>query len=171
MANSPEAALLLAEERVREAIIEERRKAKWGVVDVGLGAAKVYDQRSFVVTLSTKLPAWGVFERDLEIARLEQLLAKREGEVARRELMGRLVRFLEEAKEASNQQHRLAVARKVALELVDLARQSYEAGRSTLMDIILARNSLLKLATEENQNHLRLIEALEEIESMVGVSE
>jgi outer membrane protein TolC len=123
---------------------------------------------SGVATLSIPVFSWGADRSKLKQAELRRDQARMELTQAQRLLLSHLRQFYEEADTARSEMESLASSAEIAAESLRLTTLRYQAGESTVLEVVDAQNTLTlaRNAYDDGQSRYRV--ALANLQTLTG---
>lgn len=123
---------------------------------------------SGVAALQIPIFSWGADVSKLKQAKLRRTQAKVELSFAQRQLLSHLRQFYSEAETARSEMESLASSAELAAESLHLTTMRYQAGESTVLEVVDAQNTLTQArdAYDDGQSRYRL--ALANLQTLTG---
>lgn len=124
----------------------------------------------YFVTLNLNIPVWdwGVRRSKVRQAELKQQQAKVELSATQRELVKNLQAFYDEARTARDQMDLLRSAIDLASESLRLMLARYQAGESTILELVDAQTALTQARNAYDDGILRYRVALSNLQTLTG---
>jgi outer membrane protein TolC len=130
-----------------------------GVRDVGYSA---------VASLQIPIFNWGADRSKLKQAELRRDQAKLELSHEQRQLLSHLRQFYEEASTARSEMESLASSAEMAAESLRLTNLRYQAGESTVLEIVDAQNTLAQARNGYDDGQVRYRVAVANLQTLTG---
>jgi len=130
-----------------------------GVRDVGYSA---------VASLQIPIFNWGAGRSKLKQAELRRDQAKLELSHEQRQLLSHLRQFYEEASTARSEMESLASSAEMAAESLRLTNLRYQAGESTVLEIVDAQNTLAQARNGYDDGQVRYRVAVANLQTLTG---
>ena len=123
---------------------------------------------SAVATLQIPVFSWGSDRSKLKQAKLKRTQADVELTYAQKQLLSRLREFYREAETARSEMESLASSAEIAAESMRLTTMRYQAGESTVLEVVDAQNTLTQArnAYDDGQSRYRI--ALANLQTLTG---
>ena len=123
---------------------------------------------SGVATLQIPIFSWGADRSKLKQAKLRRDQAHVELSFAQRQLLSHLREFYSEAETARSEMESLASSAELAAESLRLTTMRYQAGESTVLEVVDAQNTLTQArdAYDDGQSRYRL--AVANLQTLTG---
>jgi len=130
-----------------------------GVRDLGYSA---------VATLQIPIFSWGSDRSKLKQAELKRDQAKLELSHEQRQLLAHLRQFYEEASTARSEMDSLASSAEMAADSLRLTNLRYQAGESTVLEIVDAQNTLTQARNAYDDGQVRYRVAVANLQTLTG---
>jgi outer membrane protein len=124
----------------------------------------------YAATATLQLPVWnwGANRSKLKQADLRRQQARVELSFAQRQLLGNLRAFYNEAQTARSQMESLNQSADLAAESLRLTTMRYQAGESTVLEVVDAQNTLTQARNAFNDGQARFRMALANLQTLTG---
>jgi len=123
---------------------------------------------STVATLQIPIFSWGADRSKLKTAELRRDQAKLELSHEQRQLLAHLRQFYEEASTARSEMDSLASSAEMAGESLRLTNLRYQAGESTVLEIVDAQNTLTQARNAYDDGQVRYRVAVANLQTLTG---
>jgi len=123
---------------------------------------------STVATLQIPIFSWGADRSKLKQAELRRDQAKLELSHEQRQLLAHLRQFYEEASTARAEMESLANSAEMAAESLRLTNLRYQAGESTVLEIVDAQNTLTQARNAYDDGQVRYRVAVANLQTLTG---
>ena len=123
---------------------------------------------STVATLQIPIFSWGADRSKLKQAELRRDQAKLELSHEQRQVLSRLRQFYEEASTARSEMESLASSAEMAAESLRLTNLRYQAGESTVLEIVDAQNTLTQARNAYDDGQVRYRVAVANLQTLTG---
>ncbi|HWY21006.1 MAG TPA: TolC family protein [Candidatus Acidoferrum sp.] len=123
---------------------------------------------STVATLQIPIFSWGADRSKLKQAELRRDQAKLELSHEQRQLLAHLRQFYEEASTARAEMESLASSAEMAAESLRLINLRYQAGESTVLEIVDAQNTLTQARNAYDDGQVRYRVAVANLQTLTG---
>ncbi len=123
---------------------------------------------STVATLQIPIFSWGADRSKLKQAELRRDQAKLELSHEQRQLLAHLRQFYEEASTARAEMESLASSAEMAAESLRLTNLRYQAGESTVLEIVDAQNTLTQSRNAYDDGQVRYRVAVANLQTLTG---
>ncbi len=123
---------------------------------------------STVATLQIPIFSWGADRSKLKQAELRRDQAKLELSHEQRQLLAHLRQFYEEASTARAEMESLASSAEMAAESLRLTNLRYQAGESTVLEIVDAQNTLTQARNAYDDGQVRYRVAVANLQTLTG---
>jgi outer membrane protein TolC len=122
------------------------------------------------ITANLTLPVWdwGVLRSKLRQAEYKQQLARMELSQTQRQVLSNLYSFYNEAVAARSELESLHHAAELAAESLRLTTLRYQAGESTILELVDAQNSLTQARNADDDGQARYRVALANLQTLTG---
>jgi outer membrane protein TolC len=123
---------------------------------------------STVATLQIPIFSWGSDRSKLKQAELRRDQAKLELSHEQRQLLAHLREFYEEASTARSEMESLASSAEMAADSLRLTNLRYQAGESTVLEIVDAQNTLTQARNAYDDGQVRYKVAVANLQTLTG---
>ena len=123
---------------------------------------------SAVASLQIPIFSWGADRSKLKQAELRRDLARVELSFAQRQLLSHLRQFYSEAEIARAEMESLASSSEMAAESMRLITLRYQAGESTVLEVVDAQNTLTQARNASDDGQARFRIALANLQTLTG---
>jgi len=123
---------------------------------------------STVATLQIPIFSWGADRSKLKQAELRRDQAKLELSHEQRQLLAHLRQFYQEASTARSEMESLASSAEMAAESLRLTNLRYQAGESTVLEIVDAQNTLTQARNAYDDGQVRYRVAVANLQTLTG---
>ena len=123
---------------------------------------------STVATLQIPVFSWGADRSKLKQAELRRDQAHVELSFAQRQLLSHLRQFYREAETARSQMESLASSAELAAESMRLTTMRYQAGESTVLEVVDAQNTLTQARNAYDDGQSRYRVAITNLQTLTG---
>jgi outer membrane protein TolC len=123
---------------------------------------------STVATLQIPIFSWGADRSKLKQAELRRDQSKLELSHEQRQLLAHLRQFYEEAKTAREEMESLASSAEMAADSLRLTNLRYQAGESTVLEIVDAQNTLTQARNAYDDGQVRYWVAIANLQTLTG---
>ncbi len=123
---------------------------------------------STVASLQIPIFSWGADRSKLKQAELHRDQAKLELSHEQRQLLSRLRQFYQEASTARSEMESLASSAEMAVESLRLTNLRYQAGESTVLEIVDAQNTLTQARNAYDDGQVRDRVAVANLQTLTG---
>lgn len=123
---------------------------------------------SAVATLQIPIFSWGADRSKLKQAELRRDQAKVELSHEQRQLLSHLQQFYEEASTARSEMESLASSAELAGESLRLINLRYQAGESTVLEVVDAQNTLTQARNAYDEGQVRYRVAVANLQTLTG---
>ena len=130
-----------------------------GVRNLGYSAA---------ATLQIPIFSWGSDRSKLKQAKLKQTQAQVELTYAQKQLLSHLREFYSEAETARSEMESLASSAEIAAESMRLTTMRYQAGESTVLEVVDAQNTLTQARNAYDDGQSRYRVAVANLQTLTG---
>src|SRR5579862_867120 len=122
------------------------------------------------ITASLNLPVWdwGVMRSKLKQAEYKRDLARTELSQTQRQVLGNLYSFYNEAVAARSELETMHHSAELAAESLRLITLRYQAGESTILELVDAQNSLTQARNSDDDGQLRYRVAMATLQTLTG---
>ena len=122
------------------------------------------------ITANLTLPIWdwGVLRSKLRQAEYRQQLARMELSQTQRQVLSNLYSFYNEAVAARSELEWLHHAAELAAESLRLTTLRYQAGESTILELVDAQNTLIQTRNVDDDGQARYRVALANLQTLTG---
>jgi len=124
---------------------------------------------SAVATLQIPIFSWGSDHSKLKQAQLRRDQAHVELTYARRQLLSHLRQFYSEAETARSEMESLASSAELAAEATRLTTLRYQAGESTVLEVVDAQNTLTQARNAYDDGQARYRVAVANLQTLTGI--
>lgn len=123
------------------------------------------------VTASLNLPVWdwGILRSKLRQAEYKRQLARIELSQTQRQVLGNLYSYYNEAVGARSELETLHHAAELAAESLRLVTLRYQAGESTILELVDAQNTLTQARNADDNGQIRYRVALATLQTLTGI--
>ena len=123
---------------------------------------------STVATLAIPVFSWGSDRSKLKQAELRRDQAHVELSHAQRQLLSRLRQFYNEAETARSEMESLSSSAEIAAESLRLTTMRYQAGESTVLEVVDAQNTLTQARNAYDDGQSRYRVAVADLQTLTG---
>jgi len=123
---------------------------------------------SAVATLQIPIFSWGADRSKLKQAELRRDQARLELSHEQRQLLSHLQQFYEEASVARSEMESLANSAEMAADSLRLVNLRYQAGESTVLEIVDAQNTLIQARNAYDDGQVRYRVAVANLQTLTG---
>ena len=123
---------------------------------------------STVATLQIPIFNWGADRSKLKQAELRRDQARLELSHEQRQLLSHLQQFYEEANVARSEMESLASSAEMAADSLRLVNLRYQAGESTVLEIVDAQNTLIQARNANDDGQVRYRVAVANLQTLTG---
>jgi outer membrane protein TolC len=123
---------------------------------------------STVATLQIPIFSWGADRSKLKQAELRRDQAKVELSHEQRQLLAHLRQFYEEASTARSEMESLASSAEMAVDSLRLTNLRYQAGESTVLEVVDAQNTLTQARNAHDDGQVRYRVAVATLQTLTG---
>ena len=123
---------------------------------------------STVATLQIPIFSWGADRSKLKQAELRRDQAKLELSHEQRQLLAHLRQFYEEASTARSEMESLASSAEMAADSLRLTNLRYQAGESTVLEVVDAQNTLTQARNAYDDGQVRYRVAVANLQTLTG---